>query len=301
MAGASEIKSRIASVRETKKITDAMYMISSAKMQRARRELEEVTPYFEALAEKIGELLRCIPRTENRYFSAPEPDGTLPRARGLLLITADKGLAGAYNQEAIRVCEQQLAEHPQTLVFIVGEYGRQYFLRKGLPFATDFRYSAVRPTIPEARRICAELLEYYDDGRIDEIGVVYTNYRGAKAGDCRHITVLPLDRTRFDAANAADGSEKEFLPSTDAVLEGVVPSYLMGMIYGCLAKSYCSEQQSRMTAMKSAGDNAEDMLRRLQLQYNKIRQAAITNEMIEITAGVRALKRRRKSGDGTHE
>lgn len=295
MAGASEIKGRIESVRETKKITDAMYMISSAKMQRARRSLDEVSPYFQTLSEKIGELLGCLPQTDSRYFSAVRPESAQTPSRALLLITADKGLAGAYNQEAIRVCEEFMAENVQTSVFVIGEYGRQYFLRKNIPFVADFHYSAEHPSVKDARGICAQLLEYYNAGKIDEIDIVYTDYLDARAGVCRRLTLLPLDRTRFSTTGNTAHGGKEFLPSPDAVLNGIVPSYLMGFIYGCLVESFCSEQRSRMAAMKNASDNAEDMLRRLQLQYNKLRQAAITNEMIEITAGVRALKRHRKT------
>lgn len=299
MAGASEIKSRIEGVRETKKITDAMYMISSAKMQRALRELDETTPYFEALAEKIGDLLHRMPETKNRYFSVSVPQEQPHRNHGILLITADKGLAGAYNQEAIRVCEEYMSRHPQTAVFIIGEYGRQYFSNKNIPYVQEFTYSAVRPNLTDARKICADLLEYYDDKKLDEISVIYTDYIGTKPGECKKLTLLPLVQTRFDSVEKETSYvEKEFFPSPDVVLDKVVPSYLMGFIYGCLVESFCSEQQARMTAMKSAGDNAEEMLRVLQLQYNKIRQAAITNEMIEITAGVRALKRRRRSALG---
>ncbi len=165
----------------------------------------------------------------------------------------------------------------------------------------------MRPNLGDARKICADLLEYYDDERLDEISVIYTDYIGAKPGQCRKITLLPLDHTRFytKGAEVDEWAErgKEFLPSPDAVLDGIVPSYLMGYIYGCLVESFCSEQQARMIAMKSASDNAEEMLKTLQVQYNKLRQASITNEMIEITAGVRALKRRRKPplGDMCHE
>ena len=119
MASASEIRSRIAGIRDTKKITDAMYMISSAKMRRALRDLEETTPYFEALAEKIGELFHYIPQTNNRYFHVQVPENQHCRNRGILLITSDKGLAGAYNQEAIRVCEEYMACHPKTTVFVL--------------------------------------------------------------------------------------------------------------------------------------------------------------------------------------
>lgn len=299
MASASEIKSRIAGIRETKKITDAMYMISSAKMRKALRELEETTPYFEALAEKIGELFHHIPKINNRYFSVSVPKEQPHKTHGILLITADKGLAGAYNQESIRICEEYMSRHPKTMVFILGEYGRQYFLNKKMPFVQDFRYSAVNPSLMDARKICADLLEYYNDEKLDEISIIYTDYIGTKPGECKKITLLPLIQTTFyNEDTVVNVLEKEFLPSPHDVLDGIVPSYLMGFIYGCLVESFCSEQQARMIAMKSASDNAEEMLKTLRVQYNKIRQASITNEMIEITAGVRALKRHRKSATG---
>ncbi len=296
MLSASEVKSRISGIIETKKITDAMYMISSAKMRKAMRDLEENQPYFETLTLKIGELFHHIPETKNRYFRVAEPDGVSHQNHGILLITSDKGLAGGYNLEAIRVCEEYMARHPRTTLFIIGEYGRQYFTNKKIPFVQEFRYSAMRPRVLDARRICAALLDYYDDGRLDEINVIYTDYMGNKPGECKKVTLLPLNRTNFyrEEEHKERNPEREFLPEPDAVLEGVVPSYLMGFIYGCLAESFCSEQQARMIAMKSASDNAEEMIRGLRVQYNKIRQAAITEEMIEIAAGAKALKNRRR-------
>lgn len=298
MATASEIKGRIAGVRDTKKITDAMYMISSVKMRRAAREFEQTAPYFKALSEKIGELFCHIPQTTNRYFHLPASEEQTERKHGLVLITADKGLAGAYNQEAIRLCESCLKRHPQTTLFVIGEFGRQYFLSHKIPFVQEFHYSLVEPKMEDARRICAELLEYYDSGALDEIGIIYTDYVGSRTGQCKKATLLPLDHSEFSGDSAGGPREKKFLPDPDTVLEGIIPSYLMGFTYGCLVKSFCSEQQARMAAMKSAGDNAEEMLKTLQVQYNKIRQATITNEMIEITAGVRALKRQRTPASG---
>lgn len=291
MVSAAEVKARINGIRDTKKITDAMYMISSAKMRRAVRDLDETTPYFEALAEKMGDLFHYIPQIRNRYFRVTVPEDLPHLNHGILLITSDKGLAGAYNEEAIRVCEEYMTRHPKTTLFIIGEYGRQYFLNKKKDFVQEFQYSALRPQLSDARKICADLLEYYDDGRLDEISIIYTDYIGTKPGECKKITLLPLEKTHFYKGDKADEyGEKEFLPSPDEVLNGIVPSYLTGFIYGCLVESFCSEQQARMIAMKSASDNAEEMLRTLQIQYNKIRQAAITNEMIEIAAGAKALK-----------
>ncbi len=270
-------------------------MISSAKMRRAVRELEQTTPYFDTLKIKIGKLSHYIQQSDNRYFKVTMPENIPHMNHGILLITADKGLAGVYNQEAIKVCEEYMSRHPRTTLFIIGEYGRQYFLNKKIPFVEEFHYTALRPMLTDARKICAELLEYYDDERLDEINIIYTDYMGTKPGVCKKQTLLPLNKTHFyQKDDPTVPTKNEFLPSPNEVLNGIVPSYLMGFIYSCLVESFCSEQQARMIAMKSASDNAEEMLRSLKVQYNKVRQAAITGEMIEITAGVNALKRKRR-------
>lgn len=296
MLSASEIKTRINGINDTKKITDAMYMISSAKMRKALKDSAETKPYFSALTRKIGELFHYIPQTENRYFKVTLPENVLHRNHGILLITSDKGLAGAYNQEAISVCEEYMSKHPQTTLFIIGEYGRRYFMNKKVDFVKDFLYSASHPSVYEARKICAALLEYYDRKAVDEIDIIYTDFMGNKPGACKKTTLLPLEKTSFYREDLTQSqTDRKFLESPDAVLDGVVPSYLMGFIYGSLVESFCSEQQARMNAMKSASDNAEEMLRKLKIQYNKLRQAAITNEMIEITAGARAQRMKLQS------
>lgn len=303
MASASELRSRINGIRDTKKITDAMYMVSSAKMQRALRELEKTSPYFEALSEKMGELIDSIPHINNRYFRVTPPENDPHLNHGVILITSDKGLAGPYNEEAIRMCESYLKLHHKITLFIIGEYGRQYFLAKKQPFEENFHYCSVLPRLTDAQRICAEILEYYDEEKLDAVSIIYTEYIGARPGECKRVSLLPLEKTRFHKSSRHT-DEKEFLPSPHEVLSGIVPSYLSGFIYGCLVESFCSEQQSRMIAMKSAGDNAEKMLKKLQLQYNQLRQTAITNEMIEITAGVKALKKKRtmgQTGDESNE
>lgn len=304
MVSASEIKARINGISDTKKITDAMYMISSAKMRKALRDSAETAPYFAALTRKIGELFHYIPKTENRYFKVTLPENVLHNNHGILLITSDKGLAGAYNQEAIKVCEEYMQRHPKTTLFIIGEYGRQYFLKKKVDFVRDFLYSASHPSVYEARKICAELLEYYDRKDVDEIDIIYTDYMGNKPGVCKKTTLLPLEKTSFYQGDSAQSqTERNFIESPDAVLDGVIPSYLMGFIYGSLVGSFCSEQQARMNAMKSASDNAEEMLGKLKIQYNKLRQAAITNEMIEITAGAKSQRIKRQSTEmgNSHE
>ncbi|MBP5618580.1 MAG: ATP synthase F1 subunit gamma [Clostridia bacterium] len=296
MSDMAALQARITSVSETKKVTDAMNRISSVKMTRAKREVENTATYFRAIKEEIGELFRHIPETTNRYFKVPAPDGGGHRTHGILLVTSDKGLAGAYNKTAIGVAESVMARHPETVLFIVGEYGRQHFASRGLPFVEDFLYSAQQPTVWKARQICTDLLAYYDSGRVDEINIIYTDFKGGRVGQCKRNILLPLDRSRFatDDARAArevGEDEKAFFPDPDSVLMGVVPSYLTGFIYSSLVDSYCSEQQARMMAMSAASHNAEEMLRELRLRRNRMRQAAITREITEITSGARAIRR----------
>ena len=295
MPGADEIRSRINGIQETKKITDAMYMISSAKMQKALRNLDSSAPYFEALTARIGELVQLSPKSDSPYFRKPK-SGT-ERVHGILLIVSDKGLAGVYNQEAIRVCQSYMRKHSRCKVYILGEYGRQFFLKQKLNFEESFHFSAAMPSLPLARQLSTRLLTAYRNDVVDDIHIIYTDYIGKTPGVCRELTLLPLSRTAFPVSDRAP-VDREFVPSYEAVLNGVIPSYLTGFVYGCLVESYCSEQQARMNAMKSASDNAESLLKELKNQYNKLRQSAITNEMIEIAAGAQARKRRRQIAVG---
>lgn len=294
MSNASEIRIRIKSIQDTKKVTDAMYMISSVKMQTALRELAKTTPYFDALKGEIGELARFIPDIPNRYFRVAEAAREDHFRRGILLITSDKGLVGQYNQTAINEVEAYMSRHTDTMLFIIGEFGRQYFRSKGIKYVESFTYSAEFPTVWEADLICADLLELYDAGRLDQIDIIYTDYIVGKPDECKRNCLLPLDRSRFASAEEdRDTDFKEFVPDPNTVLEGVIPSYLTGFIYSSIVDSYCSEQHARMIAMNSASKNAEKMLKDLKTQYNHVRQAAITSEIIEVTAGARALAKKR--------
>ncbi len=294
MPNAGEIKARMISIAETKKVTDAMDMISSVKMRRAKNEHANTEPYFNALVEQIADLIKYFPNINNRYFHTAIPEGKEHFCHGVLLVTSDKGLAGAYNQTAIKVAEEYMARHPETKLFIIGEYGRQYFTSKKIPFQKEFSYSAAFPTITEAEKICLELLEFFDSGKVDEINIIYTDYQGVKPSQCKRNVLLPIDKSNFAHTTGEKNPFKEFLPDANTVLNGIVPGYLTGFIYSSLVDSYCSEQQARMLAMSTAGRNAEEMLKKLRTQYNGIRQAAITNEMIEITSGANSLKAKRK-------
>lgn len=293
MAGTAEIKGRIDSIMETRKITNAMYLIASTKLRRARAELEQTRPYFEALRSEIKRVFRTANDVDSHYFYPPDREPELPGTYGCLVITADKGLAGAYNQNVLQEAQRLLAGHQDTKLFVVGEYGRRFFTQHHIPVERMFLYTAQNPTLDRAREISALLLDQYDQGILKKIFVIYTDMEHGMTACVRTTRLLPFHRTYFAPPEKEKKVEVpfEFKPSISAVLNGIIHSYLTGFIYSALIDSFCSEQQARMTAMDSANRNAEELLDQLTLQYNRVRQGAITQEITEVTAGARAQRK----------
>lgn len=292
MANTVEIKGRIDSIRETQKITNAMYLIASTKLRKARSELEQTRPYFDALRSEIKRVFRTANDVDSRYFYPPDREPELVGTYGCLVITADKGLAGAYNQNVIKEALRLLDDHKDMKLFVVGEYGRRFFSQHHIPIERMFLYTAQNPTLERAREISGLLLEQYDAGLLKKIFVVYTDMENGLTASVRSTRLLPFHRTYFAPPEKEKKVETpfEFEPSLSAVLNGLMPSYLAGFIYSALIDSFCSEQNARMTAMDSANRNAEELLGTLSLQYNRVRQAAITQEITEVTAGTKAQR-----------
>ena len=292
MASAKELKDRIKAVQETKKITGAMYLISSTKLRRAKADLAQTRPYFDSLRGEIGRILRVDGSYHSRYFF--DADGALPRGGvcGILVITADKGLAGAYNLNVIRAAEALYQEKPDAEIFVVGEVGRRYFQAHKYP--TTFFPGASSPSMETARTITTALLDRYDDGALNELIVIYTDMKNSIASAALTHRLLPLERRHFDVEHRADEPTLEFVPSADAVVQGVMRSYLSGFLYSALLDSFCSEQNARVTAMDAANTNAQELLGDLSLQLNRTRQTAITQEITEISAGAQAQRNKKK-------
>ena len=295
MASAKELKDRIKAVQETRKITNAMYLISSTKLRRAKLDLAGTRPYFDALRGEIGHILRVEENYISRYFVGPDGEAPQGGVRGILAITADKGLAGAYNMNIIREAERLYRETPDARLFVVGEYGRRYFTGHRYGVEESFLYSAQSPSMDRAREICTALLDRYDSGELREIVVIYTDMKNSLASAALTHRLLPLERQSFHSpAEEREHPQPEFVPSAEAVVRGVMRSYLSGFIYSALLDSFCSEQNARVTAMDSANANAQELLGSLTLQLNRQRQAAITQEITEISAGAQAQKNKRK-------
>ena len=299
MPGVKELKSRMASVKNTQKITNAMYLIASAKMRKAREELSRTRPYFNAIQAEIKRIFRTDERVENRYFYPPQGEKKLDGPVGCLVVTADKGLAGAYNQNVIKAAHTLSVDlDGKAEFFVVGEYGRQHCLRHDIPIRRSFLYTAQNPTIHRAREIAGVLLEAYDSGSLKKIFIIYTDLGKGMDAQVRITRLLPFHRAQFSSAGTAkeqDHTPFEFQPSIGEVLDNIIPSYLTGFIYSALVDSFCCEQNARMTAMDAANRNAQKILDELQMRYNHVRQGAITQEITEISAGAQAQRNREGS------
>ena len=298
MSGTKEIKDRIASVRDTQKITNAMYLIASTKLRKARAELDRTRPYFDALRSEIKRIFRTVEGVESRYFY-PGDDHPLSGTYAYLVITADKGLAGMYNQNVLREAQRLLNEHADAKLFVVGEYGRQYFAHHQIPVERSFLYTAQNPTMQRAREISSTLLDFYDSGQVQKIFVIYTDMKNAMTEEAKSTRLLPFHRQTF-ASRPEEKAVKtpfRFEPSIETVLDTLIPSYVSGFLYSALVDSFCSEQSARMAAMHLANENAERMISELSVQYNRIRQAAITMEITEVSACAAAQRKKQQKED----
>ncbi len=297
MPSTKEIKNRIKSVSDTQKITNAMYLISSTKMRRARREAEETKPYFDLLRKEIRRMFAVEGDITSRYYDAEVDDNVTGGRNGILVITGDKGLAGAYNINVLREAVALMEKSDEYRIYVVGDFGWRFFRTRGEQVCEDFTHSMNQPSLAMARDITRELLDDFDAGLFDRLYVCYTEFTGGmSAGSAMHDRLIPFDRDDFVPEGAETDVNAstvfEYEPDVKTVLERIMQSYLVGYVYSALVNSYSSEQSARMMAMDAANDNASELLDKLELEYNHLRQNAITQEITEISSGARSLKRK---------
>ena len=296
MANTKEIQKRMKSIRDTMKITSAMYMISSAKLRSATQKLEQTEPYFYALQGSISRFLRHIPEVQNRYFDQKKEIPEEEKRRGYIVITADKGLAGAYNHNVIKMAHELFTQGENNKLFVVGELGRQYFAKEGLAVDAEFKYTVQNPSLHRARVIADHVMDLYAENELDEVYIIYTKMENSFSMNAEKMKLLPLVKEDFLHPAPADIYQEEIRveSSMEAILEHVVPNYVTGYIYCALVESFASEHNSRMMAMQAATDSAKDMIQTLSIEYNRVRQAAITQQITEVSGGAKAQKNKKK-------
>lgn len=295
MANMREIRTRINSVQDTMKITNAMYLISSSKLRKARAGRDKVSPYFQRLQSTIADILKRCPDLEEDYFeetSRREIPETGKR-RIFIVISSDKGLAGSYNHNVFKKTEEFLEEDSENTFILVGHMAINYFKNhEGVEIDENRIYPAAEPAMYRARHIAEHVIGKFLRNEVDEVYVVYTKMVNSMSFEPEALRVMPLSTRMFENAeiNEERLSEPVFEPSPEAVISHVAPNYIKGLIYGAMVESYACEQSARMTAMDNATTNAKEMIRELSLAYNRVRQAAITQEITEIVSGAQSSR-----------
>ncbi len=278
MAGVStkEIKNRIRRMESTKQITKAMEMVAASKLRRAQAQVLNSRPYFEILSSTIDDIVES-----NQDFSSPYLQ-TRPVKKVLYVVIAgDRGLAGGYNSNVLKLAEQEMAEKDAT-VLPIGRKAADFFRSRKRPALTENYTVAAEIGVGDCFSVAKQISKAFLAGEFDEIYLAYTNFVSvlSQTPDIRQL--LPLVRK---ADVQAQTSDILYEPDSVEVFDAIIPEYLGGILYGALCESRASEQAARRAAMDSATQNAEEMIDDLSLKFNRARQAAITQEITEIVAG----------------
>lgn len=296
MASAKEIQDRMRSIKDTLKITNAMYMISSSKLKKSKKMLADTEPYFYPLQSEMSRILRHLPDMNSIYFKTNAEIPERKRKAGYIVITADKGLAGSYNHNILKLAEEELEKRDDYKLFVLGELGRHYFEQKGINIDKQFHFVVQDPSLSRARRIAEDLLKLYHENQLDELYIIYTTMVNAMQEEAQVAQLLPLKKTDFKIPVPIDIPLEGLAlkPSAEEVMDHIVPNYVVGFVYGALVEAFSCEQNARMMAMEGATNSAKQMLKELDIEYNRARQAAITQEITEVIAGAKSQKKKKK-------
>lgn len=291
MPSSKLLKERIESIQDTMKITNAMYLISSSKLRKARQNYQNVLPYFTRMRDTISRVVPHLPdEPVHPFFHEREKENPI---RAYVVLTADKGMAGAYNQNLLKFLKEQCGSDPNARFYVIGQTGYRALLHKDPRLVEEFHYGATAPTLQRARDITVDAIDDFKSGKLDEVYLIYTKIQNALTSEPVMERLLPLDREHLKPAPKGLGDprgEVEMFPDAKTVFEQTAPIYMHGMIFGAMTESFCAEQSARMTAMDSATKSANDMIHELQLEYNRTRQGSITQEITEIIGGAAAVQ-----------
>jgi F-type H+-transporting ATPase subunit gamma len=293
MATLRDIKNRIGSVQSTRQITRTMEMVSTAKLKKAQTRIENARPYALAMAEVLGNVVRYVDDVSHPLLEVhPE------RKRvALISIVSDRGFAGAFNSNIIRLTERSMAEFAADGVdvemILAGKKALGYFRYRGVEPSVSLVGNSDKPSYEEARSIAAHVMKEYEEGEVDAVYVLFNRFKNIADQVPEMHQLLPIEHEVLDSAEAgvrAAGRNLEYLfePSSKQVLVDLLPTYVEALIYRSMLESAAAEQGARRTAMKSATDNASEMITTLTRSYNRARQDAISTEIAEIVGGAAA-------------
>jgi F-type H+-transporting ATPase subunit gamma len=287
MATTREIRRRIRGVNNIKQVTRAMNMIAAARLRRAQSKAESARPY----AERILEIFRDVVSGGGIGARHPLLAKREVRRIGIVLITSDRGLAGPFNANINREAAQFIAQQQVDVGLItVGKKGRDHFRNRGLTIDEHFSQPSRDVTLDEVEAISKRVITGYTEGHYDQVFLVYSNFVSVLKATAEVVQLLPLEAAKSEDAKETAKSVYQFEPAAEEMLDTLLPQYIEVVIHRGLVESLASEQAARMVAMKTATDSASDMIDRLTRDYNRVRQASITKEILEVVSGAAALE-----------
>lgn len=282
MASMRDIKRRKGSIQSTQQITKAMKLVSTVKLQRAKQRAEKTAEYFQATYRTMHSMLSRVGYSDHPYLKPNHNPNKL-----VIMITSNKGLAGGYNSNVIKLITQGDFQKEEVRIAAVGRKGRDAMVRNQYRMVGDYCDMIDDPTFSDAQTISNDALSLYEKGEVGEIYLAYTHFKNTVSQEPVLMKLLPVEADQSQTESAK--VPMNFEPSEEEALQLIIPKYITSMIYGGMVESVASENGARMQAMDSATGNAEEMISKLTLQYNRARQGAITQELTEIIAGAQAI------------
>lgn len=283
MASLKDIRDRIKSVKSIQKVTSAMKMVAAAKVRKAQEKMEQARPYTSALEETINHILPDVNRDDLDLLNVREI-----KRKAYVIVSADRGLAGGFNSNIIKVSEKEIAQFGKENVdlFCIGKKARDHFKRRDYNIVESHIDFWSELNFDNAMMIGRSAIEHFTSGKVDEIHVIYNYFVNMAQQEIKSEVLLPLSY----GDEGFEEKDRLYEPSKEVLVSSLVPRHLNIQVWKYLLESYASEQAARMMAMENATTNAGDMIKSLTLEFNKARQAAITTEMLEIVSGAEALK-----------
>ena len=285
MASMRDIKRRRESIQSTGQITKAMKLVSTVKLQKAKGKAENTKPYFEHMYKAVNSMLRKSGNILHPYLQSGSSE-----KKGIIMVTSNRGLAGGYNSNIIKMVMNSGISKEDAVIYAVGKKGRDALARRGYTIAEDYSEAMDEPVFNDATAIGRKVLEDFAEGKIGEIYLVYTEFKNTVTHIPTWLKLLPVVVSEEEEEEEADKlTLMNYEPEAEEALDLIIPKYINSLIYGGLMQSFASENGARMQAMDSATTNAEEMISTLELSYNRARQGAITQELTEIIAGANAI------------
>ena len=284
MASMRDIKRRKSSIQSTQQITKAMKLVSTVKLQRAKQNAEKSQTYFHCMYNTVHSILRRTQNLEHKYLKSGESG-----KKAVIVITSNRGLAGGYNSNVIKLITQGELANEDLAIYAIGKKGKDA-LAKNYEIRADYSDVIEDPVYAEAMKISKEVLSAFENGEISEIYLAYTGFKNTVVHIPTLLKLLPVEVSEEEeAAQEDDHVMMNFEPEDEEALNLLIPKYITSLIYGGMIEAIASENGARMQAMDSATSNAEDMISDLTLKFNRARQGSITQELTEIIAGASAI------------